>query len=54
MKFKIGHKENGQIKWFSSPQILAKNNQEAEITVHSNNPNDEYKDISLKVLPILQ
>ncbi|MBL7557715.1 MAG: hypothetical protein JNM24_17935 [Bdellovibrionaceae bacterium] len=54
MKFKVGHKENGQIKWFSSPQILAKNNQEAEITVHSNNSNDEYKNISLKVLPALQ
>lgn len=54
MKFKVGHKEHGQIKWFSSPQILAKNNQEAEITVQSNNPNDEYKDISLKVLPVLQ
>lgn len=54
MKFKVGHRENGQIKWFSSPQILAKNNQEAEITVQSNNPNDEYKDISLKVLPVLQ
>lgn len=54
MKFKVGYKENGQIKWFSSPQILTKNNQEAEITVHSNNPNGEYKDISLKVLPVLQ
>lgn len=54
MKFKVVQKENGTIKWLSTPQILAKNNQQAEISVYSNNQGDEFKEISLKVLPILQ
>ncbi|MGZ3746785.1 MAG: hypothetical protein ACXWRE_05445 [Pseudobdellovibrionaceae bacterium] len=54
MKFKVGEKENGKVKWLSTPQVTALNDDEAKISVHSNNSKDEYKEISLKVHPVLE
>jgi len=54
LKFKIGQKSGGIMKWLSSPQILAKNDQSAEISVHNNSNTSEYKDLNMKVTPSLQ
>lgn len=48
---KIGIRKllNPEIKWIASPEILTLDHQQADLIISSEDPNDEFKNIELKV-----